>query len=215
MSLPRRNRAYITCRAAQSSQGRILTHGSAGILGGESVGDLLQNTLHIAWVSAQSTPCRWAGNLNEGLQSGSSCFYHLRNDVCAGAKSQALVVSAKQQGIVEDAPALARVSTLSLPRILQWEGHQTVEMCQPRRWRLSMTLRARHTYSWFDSLNRRVWAAAWLSIQTKTEVRGAIVVRTAVTASCTAWSSASYTSALLLRLQCPSSNRSSCWFLQW
>ena len=106
-------------------------HGSAGILGGESVGGLLQNTLHIARVSAQSTPCRWSGNLNEGLESRSSCFHRLRNDIRAWAKSQALVVSANRQGIVEDAPALARVSALSLPRIPQWEGHQTVETCQP------------------------------------------------------------------------------------
>jgi len=161
-------------------------HGSAGILGGGSVGDLLQNTLHIARVSAQSIPCRWAGNLNEGFESGSSCFHRLRNDLRAWAKSQALVVHAKRQGIVEDAPALARVSALSLPRILQWEGHQTMVTCQPRRWRLSMTSRARRAYSWLDSLNWRVSAAAWLSMQTKTEAPGAVVVRTTVTASCTA-----------------------------
>jgi len=34
------------------------THGSAGILGGESVGDQLQNTLQIVHVSALLTPCR-------------------------------------------------------------------------------------------------------------------------------------------------------------
>jgi len=145
------------CELAKS---RPYGHGSAGILGGESEGDLLQNTLHIAQVSAQSTPCRWSGNLNEGLESGSSCFHCLRNHIHTWTTSQALVVNAKRQGTVEDALVLARVSALSLPRILKWEGHQTVERCQPRHWRLSMISRVRCTDSWLDSLNWRVSTAA-------------------------------------------------------
>ena len=153
------------------------------MLGGGSVGDLLQNTRHIPLVSAQSTPCRWLGNLNEGLERGSSVFQRVRKAVRACASSQVLVVSAKRHGIAEDAPALARVSALSLPRMLQWEGHHTVETCQPRHWRLWIISRVRRAYLWFDSLNWSVSAAAWLSIQIKTEARGAVVVRSVVTAS--------------------------------
>ena len=50
-------------------------HGSAVLFGGGSVGDRLQNTRNVARVSAQSTPCRWVGNVNEGWESGSSVFH--------------------------------------------------------------------------------------------------------------------------------------------
>jgi len=174
-------------------------HGSVGMLGGESEGDRLQKTLHMAQVSAQSTPCKWSGNLKEGRERGSSSFHRLRNSFRAWARSQVLVVSAKRQGTVPDAPDLARKSALSLPRMPQCAGHQTVETCQPRCWRSLMTLRVCHAYSWLDVLNRRASAAAWLSMQMNTGAREAVVIRRLVTASCTAWSSASYTSALLPR----------------
>ena len=43
-------------------------HGPASIFGGASVGQRLQNTCHNARVSAQSTLCRWSGNLKEGFK---------------------------------------------------------------------------------------------------------------------------------------------------
>jgi len=58
-------------------------HGSAVMFGGGSEGDRLRKTLHIAHVSAQSTPWRWLGNLNEGFESGSSVFHRKRSSACA------------------------------------------------------------------------------------------------------------------------------------
>jgi len=162
-------RSFVRCTSSSGQsrkrwcevlKSRPHVHRSVGILGVESVGDLLRNTLHIARVSAQSMTCRWVGNLKERLASGSSCFYRLRNDFLAWERSQALLVSTKRQGTAEDAPVLARLLALSLPRILQWEGHQTVEMCQPSHWRLSMASRVCHAYSWLDLSNWRMLAAA-------------------------------------------------------
>ena len=58
-------------------------YGSAVMLGGGSEGDQLQKTLHIACVSAQSTPWRWLRNFNEGFDSSSSVFHRWRSSVCA------------------------------------------------------------------------------------------------------------------------------------
>ena len=185
-------------------------HGSAVMLGGESEGDCLQKTLHTARVSAQSTPCKWSGNLKEGRERESSSFHHFRNSFRAWARSHVLVECVKRQGTVPDAPDLARKSALSLPQMPQCAGHQTVETCQPRCWRLLMTLRVWHAYSWLDALNRRVSAAAWLSMHMNTGAREAVVIRRLVTASYTVWSSASYTSALLPRWQQPSPRKWSC-----
>ena len=122
-------------------------HGSAVMLGGESEGDRLQKTLHMVRVSAQLTPCKWSGNLKEGRERGSLSFHRLRNSFRAWARSHVLVVTAKQQGAVPDAPDLARKSALSLPRMPQCAGQQTVETCQPRSWWSLMTLRVWRAYS--------------------------------------------------------------------
>jgi hypothetical protein len=122
-------------------------HGSAVTLGGGSEGARLQKTLHIARVSAQLTPWRWLGNLNEGFDSGSSVFHRCRSSARAWASSQVLVVSANRQGVAKEAPFLASVSALSLPLMLQWEGHQVVEMVQPSWCRSLMVSRARRAYS--------------------------------------------------------------------
>ena len=53
----------------------------AVMFGGGSEGNQLQKTLHIAHVSAQSTPWRWLRNFNEGLESSSSVFHCGRSSV--------------------------------------------------------------------------------------------------------------------------------------
>jgi len=57
------------------------------------------------------------------------------------------VVSAKQQGMAEVAPCLASVSARLFPLMLQWEGHQVVEISQPSRLRLLIISRAQRAYS--------------------------------------------------------------------
>jgi len=123
-------------------------HSPASIFGGESVGEWLQNTRHNARVSVQSTLCRWSGNLKEGYERGSSVFHRRNNSVRAWVCSQVFVVSANWHGVVDDAPSLASVSACSFPRIPQWEGHHTVEICQPRSWSFSMISCVRRAYSW-------------------------------------------------------------------
>ena len=132
----------IACCVASSGQScsrwreelraRPHVHGSAVIFGGGSVSDRLQNTFHIARVSAQSTPRRWLGILKEGFARGSSFFQRARNSDHVWVSSQVLVVTANWQGMVEDAPNLASVSARSFPRISQLEGHHIVVICQPR-----------------------------------------------------------------------------------
>jgi len=145
------------CEELRSSPHR---HGSAVMLGGESVGERLQKTLHIARVSAQSTPCRFVGNLKDGLDRGSSFFQRARNSARTCVSSQVFVVSANWQGVFEDAPSLASVSALSLPRMLQCEGHHIVKIFQPRSCRVTMISIDRHTYSWLCLLNLSVSIAA-------------------------------------------------------
>ena len=70
-------------------------------------------------------------------------------------------------------------------------------------------------HSWLCLMKLRVAIAAWLSMQMTTAIRGAVLVRRVLTASWTAWSSASYTSARLPRWQPSSLSRYSCWSPQW
>jgi len=118
--------------------GDLHGHGPASIFRGASVGDQLQNTCHNACVSAQSTLCKWPGNLNEGFERGSSVFHRRRNTERAWVCTQVFVVSANWHGVVEDAPSLASVSARSFPRMLQWQGHHTVEIRQPKSWSFPM-----------------------------------------------------------------------------
>jgi hypothetical protein len=179
-------------------------HGSAVIFGGGSVGERLQNTRHSARVSAQSLPWRWLGNLNDGVERGSICFHRLRNSARACDRSQVFVVRAKRQGVVgREVPSLASSSALSLPLMLQWAGHHTVEICQPRSRRVVIVSSDLRAYSWLSLFEYRVSIAALLSIQINTLEGGIVVVRRVETASCTAWSSASYTSALAPRWHLP------------
>ena len=113
-------------------------HGPASIFGGASVSDRLQNTRHNTCVSAQSTLCKWPGNLNEGFERGSSVFHRRRNSARARVCSQVFVVSANWHGAVEDAPRLVSVSACSFPRMSQWEGHHTVKIRQPKSWSFPM-----------------------------------------------------------------------------
>ena len=117
------------------------------------------------------------------------------------------MVSAKQQGMAEVASRLASVSARSFPLMLQWEGHQVVEISQPSMLRLLIVSRARRAYSWLCLLNCSVSSAARLSTQIIAVAHSAVVVRRDVTASWIAWSSASYTSARLPRWQLPSPSR--------
>ena len=128
-------------------------HESTVMLGGGSEGDRLQKTLHIARVSAQFTPWRWLENSNEGFESGSSVFHHRRSSTLACVSSHVLVVSAKQQATAEEAPCLVSVSARSLPLMLQWEGHQVVDISQPSRLRSLIVSRTQQAYSWLCLLN--------------------------------------------------------------
>jgi len=123
-------------------------HGPASIFSGVLVGELLQNTRHNARVSAQSTLCRWSGNLKDGFVRGSSVFHCQKNSAHAWICSQVFVVSANWHGVVEDAASLASVSARSFPHIPQWEGHHTVEICQPWSWSVLMISCIRCAYSW-------------------------------------------------------------------
>jgi len=119
-------------RWREELRSRPHVHGSAVIFGGGSVGDRLQNTVHITHVSAQSTPQRWLGNLKEGFARGSSFFQWARNSDHALASSQDLVITANWQGMIEDAANLASISARLFPQIPQWEGHHIVLICQLR-----------------------------------------------------------------------------------
>jgi len=85
--------------------------------------------------------------------------------------------------MAEVASRLANVLARSLPLILQWEGHQVVEISQRSRLRSLIVSRAWWAYLWLCLLNCIVSSAAQLSTQIIAVARGAVVVRRDVTAS--------------------------------
>jgi len=115
---------------------------------GCQVGERLQNIRHNTRVSAQSTLCRWSGNLKDGFERGTSDFHCRKNSAHVWVCSQVFVVSANWHGVVDDAASLAIVSARSFPCIPQWEGHHTVEIWQPRSWSFSMISWVHCTYLW-------------------------------------------------------------------
>jgi len=129
----------IACCVASSGQARSRwreelrlrphAYSSAVIFGGRSVGDRLQNTLHIVRVFAQSTTRSWLGYLKKGIARESSFFQWARNSDPVWVSSQVLVITANWQGMVEDSPNLASVSARSFPWIPQLERHHIVVIC--------------------------------------------------------------------------------------
>ena len=158
-------------------------HGSAVLFGCAPEGDLLQKTHESARVSAQSTPCRWVGKVNEGFESGSSCFQRCSSWARACVWSQILVVRAWWQGFAWEVPSFVSASARSFPTIPQCEGHQTVLIFQPSSRSCVAVSRARRAYSWLSQLNSSVSIAALLSMHMKAVERGMVVVRRAAVAS--------------------------------
>jgi hypothetical protein len=136
-----RRRWWEVCRS------RPHGHGSAVLFGCGSEGDLLQKTRQSARVSAQSTPCRWVGKVNEGLESGSSCFQRCSSWARACVCNQALVVREYRHGDGSDVPIFARESACSFPVMPQCEGHQTVLTVQPSSRSCAVVSIARRAYS--------------------------------------------------------------------
>jgi len=157
----RRARRVQSCRRWwEVCKSRPQGHGSAVLFGCASKGDLLQKTRQSARVSAQSTPCRWVGKLNEGLERGSSRFQRCSSWALAYICSQILVVTVCWQASGREVPRFARVSACSFPTIPRCEGHQTVLVFHPSSRSCVADSRVRRAYSWLCRLNSRVSTAA-------------------------------------------------------
>ena len=126
------------------------------MLGGGSVGAQLQKTCQRAHVSTQSTSWRCLGKVNDCVERGSWVFHCFMSCACACTRSQVFVMSAKRHGIRLLASCLPSLSALSLPLMLQWNGHQVMEICQPRVRRFSMDSRAHWSYFWLCLLKLSV-----------------------------------------------------------
>jgi len=98
--------------------------------------------------------------MKDGVERGSWVFHCFMSCARTCARSQVYVVSAKWHGIRLLAPCLASLSAHSLPLMLQWDGQQVMEICQPRVHRFSIDSRARRVYSWLYLLKFRVAIAA-------------------------------------------------------